>query len=78
MKISGSVFADRNEQVEKTNFELELMKIVDCVLGGHGNYTSNLKSFKMKSSEVNRFLNSKETCIYYGLKLTKLLAVQLI
>ena len=42
----GSVFADRIEQVKKTKFELELIKIVDCFLDGHGNYTSNLVSFK--------------------------------
>ena len=48
-QTSGSVFADRIEQVKKTNFELELIKIVDCFLDGHGNYTSNLVSFKIKS-----------------------------
>ena len=48
-QTSGSVFADRIEQVKKTKFELELIKIVDCFLDGHGNYTSNLVSFKMKS-----------------------------
>ena len=42
----GSVFADRIEQVKKTKFELELIKSVDCFLDGHGNYTSNLVSFK--------------------------------
>ena len=48
-RTSGSVFADRIEQVKKTVFELELIKIVDCCLDGHGNYTSNLVSFKIKS-----------------------------
>ena len=47
-QTSGSVFADRIEQVKKTKFELELIKIVDCFLDGHGNYTSNLVSFKIK------------------------------
>ena len=47
-QTSGSVFADRSEQVKKTNFELELIKIVDCFLDGYGNYTSNLVSFKIK------------------------------
>ena len=46
---SGSVFADRIEQVKTTKFELELIKIVDCFLDGHGNYTSILVSFKVKS-----------------------------
>ena len=48
-QTSGSVFADRIEEVKKTNFELELIKNVDCFLDGHGNFTSNLVSFKIKS-----------------------------
>ena len=48
-QTSGSVFADRIEQVKKTKFELELIKNVDCFLDGHGNYTSNLVSFEIKS-----------------------------
>ena len=43
---SRSVFADRIEQVKKTKFELELIKIVDCFLDGHGHYTSNLVFYK--------------------------------
>ena len=62
-QTSGSVFADRNERVIKTNFELELIKIVDCFLDGHGNSTSNLASFKIKSLQTNHFQNSKEICI---------------
>ena len=48
-QTSGSVFADRIEQVKKTKFELELRKNVDCFLHGHGNYTSLLVSFKRKN-----------------------------
>ena len=48
-QTSGSVFAERNEQVKKTKFELELIKIVNCFLEGHGNYTSTSVSFKIKS-----------------------------
>ena len=48
-QTSGSVFADRIEQLKKTKFELELIKIVDCFLDGHGNCTSNLVSLKIKS-----------------------------
>ena len=47
-QTSGSVFADRIEQVKKPKFELELIKFVECSLDGHGNYTSNLVSFKIK------------------------------
>ena len=48
-QTSGSVFADRIKQVKKTKFELELIKILDCFLDGHGNYTSNLVFFIIKS-----------------------------
>ena len=48
-QTSGSVFADRIEQVKKTKFELELIKIVDGFLDGHGYFTSILVSFKIKS-----------------------------
>ena len=40
-QTSGSVFAARNEQVKKTKFEVELIKNVDCLLDGHGFYTSS-------------------------------------
>ena len=63
MQTSGSVFADRIEQVKKTKFEIELIKSVDCFLDGHGNYTSNLVSFKIKSLWTNHFLEAKEICI---------------
>ena len=48
-QTSGSVFAERIEKVKKTNFELELIKIVDCFLDGRGNHDCNLVSFKIKS-----------------------------
>ena len=48
-QTSGSVFADRIEQFKKIEFELELIKIVDCFLDGHGIYTKNLVSFNIKS-----------------------------
>ena len=48
-QTSGSVFADRIEQVKRTNFEVELIKFVDCFLDGHGNYTSKRVNFKTKS-----------------------------
>ena len=49
MQTDGSVFAERIEQVKKTKFELEPIKIVDCFLDGHGIYTSCLVSFQIKS-----------------------------
>ena len=62
-QTSGSVFAERIEKGKKTKFEFELIKIVDCFLDGHGNFDSNLASFKIKSLQTNHFLNSKEICI---------------
>ena len=35
-QTSGSVFAERIERVEKTNYELELIKIVNCFLDDYG------------------------------------------
>ena len=48
-QTSGSVFAERIEKIKNIKFEFELMKIVDCFLDGHGNFDSNLVSFKIKS-----------------------------
>ena len=48
-QTGGSVFAERIEKVKKTKFELGLSKIVDCFSVGHGNYDSNLVSYKIKS-----------------------------
>ena len=45
---SGSIFADWIEQVEKTKFELELIKNRPCFLDVHGKNTSNLVSSKIK------------------------------
>ena len=47
-QTSGSVFAEKIEQVKMTKVELELIKIEDCFLDYHVNYTSNLVTFKMK------------------------------
>ena len=38
-QTSESVFADRIEQVKRTKFETELLKIVACFLDGYGNYS---------------------------------------
>ena len=62
-RTSGSVFAEMIEKVKKTKSEFELIKIVDCFLDGHGNFDSNLVSFKIKSLYTNHILNSKEICI---------------
>ena len=49
-QTGGSVFAERIKKVKETKFEFELIEIVDCFLDGHGNFDSNLVSFKIKSS----------------------------
>ena len=43
------MFAERIEEVKETKIEFELIKIVDYLLDGHGNFDSNLVSFKIKS-----------------------------
>ena len=49
METSRSSLADRIEQVKKTKIELELIKILYFFLDGHGNFTSNLVTFKIES-----------------------------
>ena len=61
-RFGGST--DRIDQVKKTKFEIELIKIEDCSLDGRGNYTSNIVPSKKKSLLNNLFLNSKDICIY--------------
>ena len=48
-QFSGPVFAVGIEQKKRNKFELELIKIMDCFLDSHGNYTSILLHFKTKS-----------------------------
>ena len=48
-QTSGSLLADRIQQVTKTNFDLELIKNAVCFLDGRGKFTGNLVSFEMKS-----------------------------
>ena len=45
----GSVFSEGIEQVKKTEYELEIIKVADCFLGGYDSYSSNLVSFENKS-----------------------------
>ena len=54
-QTSGTVFAERIEQVKTTKFELELIKIEDCFLDGHGNYTNILVSFKKNPCKYTIF-----------------------
>ena len=54
-QTSGSVFAEKIEQLKKTKFEMKLMKTVHCFLDGHGNYDSNLVSFKKKPLKLTIF-----------------------
>ena len=54
-QTSGSVFAERIEKVKKTKLELDLTKMVDCFLNGHGNYDSNLVSFKKNLYKLTIF-----------------------
>ena len=45
---------------KKTKLELDLFKIVDCSLDGHGNYDSNLVTFEITSLKTNHILKSEE------------------
>ena len=56
MQTSGSVFAGRIEKVKKSQFELEVIKIVDCFFDGHGNYDSSLKSSNWNLYNRQKFL----------------------
>ena len=47
-QTSGSVCADRIEQVQHTKFELQLIEVGDCFLNGHGNYRTKILAFKIK------------------------------
>ena len=49
-QTSGSEFADRIEQGNRTKFQIELIKILDCFLDGYGNFSSSLVSFKIKQN----------------------------
>ena len=51
-------------KLKKTKSETELIKIADCFLDGHGIYTSNLVSFKLKPFQTNHFLKPKEIRLY--------------
>ena len=55
-QTSDSMFAERFEKDRKSRFKLVLIEIVDCFLAGHGNYDSNLVSFK------KNFLKNKIFC----------------
>ena len=54
-RTSGSEFGDRIEQIEKTKFKLELMKIVDCFLDGLGIYSSSLVAFEKILRKLTNF-----------------------
>ena len=54
-QTSGSVFAERIEKVKKTKFELDLIKILDCFLDGHGNFVGNPVSFEKNLYKLTIF-----------------------
>ena len=54
-QTSGFVFAERIEKVKKTKLELDLIKIVDRFLDGHGNYDSNVVSIKKNLCKLTIF-----------------------
>ena len=62
-QTNGSVFAERIEQVQLTQLELELRKKVGWFLECYDNFISEIVSLKMKSLKTNQSLNSQEICI---------------
>ena len=52
MQTSGSVFAEEIGQVKRTNYYLELLKVVDCFLDNCGSYGSSLVIFENLSSHA--------------------------
>ena len=48
-KTRESVSGNTTEDVKQTNYELEMIILVDCFLDDHGIYTVYLVSFKEKS-----------------------------
>ena len=64
MQTSGSLFAESIEKAKETKFEMELKKIVNCFLDGHGNYDSNSVSLKIilynKQYCLLKFISRKE------------------
>ena len=58
-QTSGSVFARRIEQSEKTKNGLNLFQSVHCFLDGYGSYSSNLVNFENKSFKEKFFATRK-------------------
>ena len=52
--IVGQCLKKELKKSKKSKFEMELLKIRDCFLDGHGNYGSNLVSFKTESLLTNK------------------------
>ena len=59
-QTNGSVFAERPEQVKKTKYERERIKIADRFPYGYGSSGSNLVCFENKSLWADCFLLTKE------------------
>ena len=61
-QIKRSNFADGNEQVEGTNFELQLLKIPELFLFDRSIHTSNLvvQRLKQKAPQTINFFYRKE------------------
>ena len=60
METSGSVFAEKIEQVEKTIYELELVITVEYFPDGCGSHSNYLVTFGIKSWYTDHFSKPKE------------------
>ena len=58
-RFSITVFAVRIDPAKNTKYELVLIKIVDWLLDGYGDYTSNIITFEIKSLKPSHFWITK-------------------
>ena len=59
-QTSGSIFADRIEQVRKSKVELHLRKTLYCLLDSNGKNNCNLLPFKIEKFQTHHLLNPQE------------------
>ena len=58
-QTSGSVFAERIEEIKETKYKLELEKLVECFLVRYGRYSSIIVTFAKKLHKLTTFCHPK-------------------
>ena len=59
-QTSGSVFAGKIEQVKEQEFELTIIKIVNCFVDGYGSYSSKIVTFEIEIIQTHNFMRPME------------------